>query len=105
LLHYSQVRAGWSAGLDTIGDIEEYIDLHPTPKRYRGSAAAAVADYWLHKLTPSLVVRSRMEPGAAIYMARSPGYCCTGPDEHCYPPHTRGPSRNCVVVLCPGKLP
>jgi hypothetical protein len=105
LLHYTQISAALDAGLTEIKDINGFVKLEPPPERGDDVSIGLTGDYSIVSESPHIVIRSRREPGALIYMTESPGYCCDAPAEHCYPPLRRGASDKCVIPGCPGKLP
>jgi hypothetical protein len=100
LLHFTQVRAAWeqqSAQLKEIGGFVPLVLL--------GLDSDPTVDYDLFQVNPSkAVVRSRHENESWTYSAGSPGYSCSGPLQHTYPPQRRGPTNQCVVIGCPGTI-
>ncbi len=106
LLHFTQVRGAWEAGVRTVSEIDGYVNLDQTQLTPGGVQPLQGPDYLLEKRAASAgVVRSRREFGAAVYLAPSPGYTCTAQKTHCYPPLRRGLSDSCIVLGCKGKLP
>lgn len=107
LLHFSQVRAAWEAGLKTMTEISGYVDLGDAPGTKLLKDMIPL-EYILRKVAVSKElanVRSAMERGAAIYLSQSPGYMCNGKTPHFYPPQKRDESNNCVVLGCNGTIP
>lgn len=100
LLHFAVVQnavASHAKQLENIsGGIELEIgglDTNPSADYDLSSAVGLVA-----------TVRSRHENLSFTYVASSPGYVCTGPAHHSYPPRRRGSSNKCVVPGCPGTI-
>ena len=115
LLHYMQVQDAWIERLG-LGDIKGFVPLAPFD-----SSTEPPQIFWLERGVPSPPMHSyagRFEPGVDFvgvssiqegrsesYRASSPGFCCTGPKGHTYPPLTPGPGNNCVVLGCSGSIP
>jgi hypothetical protein len=107
LLHFDQVNKAFEASSEVglLNEVQEYVHLGDDVRERSNakSTGSVVALETGHSIV-SAVIEARSETFAQ-YMTQSAGYCCTGPDEHCYPPNKRGSTDDCVVPLCPGKLP
>lgn len=101
LLHFTQLRAAWEAQIQELYRVTGYIELS-----FDALALNPVSDYELLRYgrPGTILVRSRHEPFSFVYITRSPGYACTGPMQHTYPALKRGPTDQCVVSGCPGKI-
>jgi len=100
LLHFAVVQNAVDSQVARLENIPGGIQLE-----FDALDTNPSADYDLSG-TLGLVatVRSRHENLSFTYMASSPGYVCTGPAHHSYPPRTRGPSNRCVVPGCRGTI-
>ncbi|MBS1859533.1 MAG: hypothetical protein JST11_29440 [Acidobacteria bacterium] len=100
LLHYVDLVNALSKGILYLGDVPGGVKLEETP------GGPPQPDYQLlNAVAGSARVLSRMERLTHMYLSAPTGYCCDGPDHHCYPPYTRGGDDHCVVLLCSGRLP
>ena len=100
LLHFAVVQNAVDFPIERLENIPGGIQLE-----FGALDTNPSADYDLSG-TLGLVatVRSRHENLSFTYMASSPGYVCTGPARHSYPPKRRGPSNRCIVPGCPGTI-
>lgn len=100
LLHFAVVQNAVDAHVDRLENISGGIQLE-----YDALDSNPSADYDLsNTLGLIATVRSRHENLSFTYTASSPGYVCSGPAHHSYPPKRRGPSNKCVVPGCPGTI-
>jgi hypothetical protein len=102
LLHYTDLLNAWQNKVTSLAEV-------PGGHRLRDPGATltrSVDDFHVLSVGPDIArVLSRMERMAEMYLAHAAGYCCSGPDQHCYPPYTRGSDDRCVVFPCTGRLP
>jgi hypothetical protein len=106
LLHFNQVQSAFEANAADLASVTEYVNLGKDAfvGQYPNSGVE-IPDFVLRSSNFSALVESRVSKFALTYLTQSAGYCCIGPDEHCYPPNKRGATDNCVVPLCPGRVP
>ena len=105
LLHFNQVLKAFETNTDTLSDVVEYVAIGTKQLEAEPGSEPSVSEFEFRSFNVPTVLADRLGEFALAYFTWSPGYCCTGPDEHCYPPNERGSTDNCVVPLCPGKLP
>jgi hypothetical protein len=100
LLHFAVVQNAVELQVERLENIPGGIQLE-----FGALDTNPSADYDLSAAFGIVAtVRSRHENLSFTYMASSPGYVCTGPAHHSYPPRRRGSSNRCVVPGCLGTI-
>ena len=100
LLHFAVVQNALDSQVERVENIPGGIQLE-----FGALDSNPSADYDLSGALGLIVtVRSRHENLSYTYSALSPGYVCSGPAHHSYPPKRRGTSNRCVVPGCPGTI-
>jgi len=100
LLHFAVVQNAVASQVEQLENVSGGIQLEFDALETNPSLDYDLSGTLGHIAT----VRSRHENLSFTYMASSPGYVCTGPAHHSYPPKRRGPSNRCVVPGCPGTI-
>jgi hypothetical protein len=100
LLHFAVVQNALDSQIERLEEIPGGI-----PLEFGALDMNPAADYdIMGSSVLGALVRSRHETLSFTYIASSPGYACTGPARHTYPPKRRGSSNHCVVPGCPGTI-
>lgn len=100
LLHFAVLQNAVDSQFEKLENVPGGIRLELGALDRNPSADYDLSGTFGHVAT----VRSRHENLSFTYMTSSPGYVCTGPAHHSYPPKRRGPSNKCVVPGCPGTI-
>ena len=119
LLHFFQVNEAWKDDFP-LSEITHYSKAG----LFNGQLpkfTSVTEDYLIQEKPRGLVVKtltfgddesvelvlvwSRYERYAEIYLANSPGYVCTGTLKHPYPPLDPRPDGKCAARPCPGSAP
>jgi hypothetical protein len=100
LLHFTAVQDAARSGVELLRDIPGGI-----PLELDAFGKDPSADYEISQSSGvTASITSRFERLSFVYTASSPGYVCSGPARHPYPPQVRGKTNNCTVVGCPGTI-
>ena len=102
VLHYAELLSAWEAGLETLASVKP-----PTHRTYTESVVSQSRTPNLEVLSAAgaeATLRSLSELIGDLFKMAAPGFVCTGPRHHGYPPHIAGTGNRCVVALCPGTI-
>jgi hypothetical protein len=100
MLHFAVLENAFNSQVQELGEITGGI-----PLEFDVLGTNPAVQYDIVNIVSAMAnVRSLHEFLSYTYAIASPGYVCSGPAHHSYPPLKRGAANTCVVAGCPGLI-